>query len=563
MKFIGKILLTLLLLLVLAIVLLYVVLQTHWAAGQLSQWMSNNSNYRLSVEKIDHAWSEPGRITLNGVKLGQKNQPDTLNAAQVNLDLSWRQITEPRFFDRIVLVNGRLNLNPSAFNLPIQANTLQLSKMALTGDADSWAVDGQQVNAGIYPWQPKAGHLLGENTEFQLSAALLSINGIPVENVLVQGQINNNQLTLSNFGGDVARGQLTGKASRAPDGSWTVDNVRLSNVRLQTSQSLSVFLQNLHQQPKVVVKRFDLIDARLQGKDWAFSDVDLSVKDVSFEKGDWQSQDGEISLNATEMINGNLHVIDPIINLDLSPQGIAIKQVSARWEGGLLRTTGNWIRDSRRLQLNELTVAALEYTLPQNWRQLWVQSLPDWLSEVYVGKLMTNRNLIIDISPQFPFQLTALDGFGTDLLLARNHQWGIWSGKLNLNASDATFNKVDVRRPSLALEASDSQVKFTEMSAFTKEGLLEATASVDQQPQRNFTVAMNGRAVPVNVLETWGWPHLDLQGNANMQLNLQGQMPANVDFQPTLNGKLHVISADGKQLDQQMSKGIVAGAIAP
>lgn len=497
------------------------------------------------------------------MKLGQKNQPDALNAAQVNLDLSWRQITDPRFFDRIALINGRLDLNPSSMNIPIRANTLQLNKMALAGDANDWKIDGQQVNAGIYPWQPKKGHLLGENTEFQLSAASLSVNGIPAENILVQGQINNNQLTLSNFGGDLARGQLTGKASRAPDGSWTVDNVRLSNVRLQTSETLSAFLQDIKTMPKVSIKRFDLIDARLQGQDWAFSDVDLSVKDVNVQDGDWQSQDGEVSLNATEMINGNLHVIDPIVNLDLSPQGIAIRQVSARWEGGLLRTTGNWIRESKRLQLNELTVAALEYTLPQNWRQLWVQALPSWLSEVYVGKLMTNRNLIIDISPQFPFQLTALDGYGGDLLLARNHEWGIWSGKLNLNASDATFNKVDVRRPSLALEAADNQVKITELSAFTKEGLLEATANVDQQPQRHFSMTLNGRAVPVNVLENWGWPHIPSEGNANMQLSLQGQIPANVDFKPTLNGKLHATTADGKQLDQQMSQGVVAESSPP
>jgi len=557
MKFIGKLLLTLVLLLVLAIVLLYVLLQTRWAAGQLSQWVSDNSNYHLSVEKIVHAWSQPNRIVLNEVKLGAKNQPDSLNAAQVNLDLSWRQITNPRFFDRITLVNGRLNLTPSSLNLPVQANTQQLNKMALAGDINDWQIDGQQVNAGIYPWQPKANHLLGENAEFQLSATALSLNGIPAENILVQGQINNNQLTLNNFGGDLARGQLTGKASRAADGSWTIDNVRLSNVRLQTAETLSVFLQDGHKLPKVSIKRFDLIDARLQGKDWAFSDVDLSVKDINIENGDWQSQDGEISLNATEMINGNLHVIDPIVNLDLSPQGIAIRQASARWEGGLFRTTGNWIRENKRLQLNELTVAALEYTLPQNWRQLWVQTLPSWLSEVYVTKLLTNRNLIIDISPQFPFQLTALDGFGSDLLLAKNHEWGIWSGTLNLNASDATFNKVDVRRPSLALEAGDNQVKFTELSAFTKEGLLEATASVDQQPQRNFSVNLNGRAVPVNVLENWGWPHLAFEGNANMQLNLQGQIPANVDFKPTLSGKFHVTTADGKQLDQQMSQGIV------
>jgi hypothetical protein len=31
-----------------------------------------------------------------------------------------------------------------------------------------------------------------------------------------------------------------------------------------------------------------------------------------------------------------------------------------------------------------------------------------------------------------------------------------------------------------------------------------------------------------------------------------------VDFKPTLNGKLHALSADGKQIDQQMSQGIIA-----
>ena len=182
------------------------------------------------------------------------------------------------------------------------------------------------------------------------------------------------------------------------------------------------------------------------------------------------------------------------------------------------------------------------------------------MSEVSVDKFTANRNLIIDISPDFPFQLTALDGFGTNLQLAHNHQWGIWSGKLNLNASDATFNKNDVRRPSLALEASADKVNITELSAFTKEGLLEATATVSQQPQRDFSVKLNGRAVPANELQNWGWPETSLQGNVNLQLNLQGQMPANVDFKPTLSGTLHATGNDGKQVQQQMTKGVTGPA---
>lgn len=563
MRFIGKILLTFVLLLVLAIVLVYVLLQTRWAAGKLSTWVTDNSDYRLAVEKVDHDWSTPGRVTLTNVIFGQKNQPETLSAGEVDLDLSWRQITEPRFFDRVVLVNGRLNVSPSAMNLPLQANTLQLSKMALTGNAAGMAIQGQQINAGISPWQPKPHQLLGDKADFQLSAANLTVNGLPTENVLIQGNLNNKILTLGNFGGDLARGQLTGKATQAADGSWNIENLRLSNVRLQTSKSLSEFFDDFQTLPKVTLKRLDLIDARLQGTDWAFSDVDLSVQDVTLEKGDWQSDDGEISLNATDMINGNLHIQDPIINLDLTAQGISIKQATARWERSLLRTTGNWLRANKRLQLDELSVAGLEYTLPQNWRQLWLQPLPDSLAEISIGRLIANRNLIIDIDPQFPFQLTALDGLGNNLLLARNHQWGIWNGKLNLNASEATFNRNDVRRPSITLEASDRQVNISELSAFTKEGLLEATGTVDQQPQRQFSVKMTGRAVPANQLENWGWPHLQLDGNANMQLNLQGQMPANVDYKPTLNGTLQVNGANGQIINQRMLNGLVSGAAAP
>lgn len=563
MRFIGKILLTFVLLLVLAIVLVYVLLQTRWAAGKLSTWVTDNSDYRLAVEKVDHDWSTPGRVTLTNVIFGQKNQPETLSAGEVDLDLSWRQITEPRFFDRVVLVNGRLNVSPSAMNLPLQANTLQLSKMALTGNAAGMEIQGQQINAGISPWQPKPHQLLGDKADFQLSAANLTVNGLPTENVLIQGNLNNKILTLGNFGGDLARGQLTGKATQAADGSWNIENLRLSNVRLQTSKSLSEFFDDFQTLPKVTLKRLDLIDARLQGTDWAFSDVDLSVQDVTLEKGDWQSDDGEISLNATDMINGNLHIQDPIINLDLTAQGISIKQATARWERSLLRTTGNWLRANKRLQLDELSVAGLEYTLPQNWRQLWLQPLPDSLAEISIGRLIANRNLIIDIDPQFPFQLTALDGLGNNLLLARNHQWGIWNGKLNLNASEATFNRNDVRRPSITLEANDSQVNISELSAFTKEGLLEATGMVDQQPQRQFSVKMTGRAVPANQLENWGWPHLQLDGNANMQLNLQGQMPANVDYKPTLNGTLQVNGANGQIINQRMLNGLVSGAAAP
>lgn len=565
MKFLGKVLLTLLLLLVLSVVLCYVLLQTSWAAGWLSRWVSDNSEYRLSLEKIDHSWSQPGQISFTDVTLGRANQPPFLIAQQALFGLSWRQLTEPRHLLSLTLQNGNLTLNNSTSPLPLQADTLQLTNMVLNTTIEpksttgQWKVTGQQVNGGLVPWQPLPGNSLGENAQFQFSAGSLTINGITAQKLYLQGSIQKNALTLNNFGADIAQGELTGNASQSADGSWLVDRMRLSNIRLQTPATLEDVWNTFLQLPPITLKRFDLIDARVEGKNWAFNDLDLTLRNITFKQGDWQSDDGELSFNAGDIIKGNIHLIDPIATFTLSPTGVAISQFSTRWQDGLLRTQGNWARDTGRLQLDELTLVALVYTLPADWKQQWQQTLPHWLSEVYVGKLNANRNLLIDISPDFPFQITSLDAAGTNLLLAKNHQWGVWSGSLMLNAGNATFNKNDVRRPSLALSANEQQITFSDLSAFTKEGLLEATASIDQTPARALSLALTGRSVDLNLLQNWGWPALPLQGLGNLKLQIKGSLAADTALKSTVSGSLQATDSHGQQVNQTMQHGEVHG----
>ncbi|CNF30081.1 hypothetical protein [Yersinia mollaretii] len=563
MKFLGKVLLTLLLLLVLSVVLCYVLLQTSWAAGWLSRWVSDNSEYRLSLGKIDHSWSTPGQVSLQDVTLGRDNQPPFLVTQQALIGLSWQQLTEPRHLLNLNLQNGSLTLNNSTPPLPLQADTLQLTNMALNttiepkNSADQWKVTGQQVTGGLVPWQPLPGNSLGENAQFQFSAGALAINGITAQQLYVQGSIQKNALILTTFGADIAQGELTGSARQSADGSWMVDRLRLSNIRLQTPATVDDVWNTFLKLPPITLKRFDLIDVRVEGNSWAFNDLDLTLKNITFKQGDWQSDDGELAFNAGDMIKGNIHLIDPIATFALSPAGVAINQFSTRWQDGLLRTQGQWARDTRRLQLNELTLVALVYTLPTDWKQQWQQTLPNWLSEVYVSKLSGSRNLLIDISPDFPFQITSLDTAGTDLLLAKNHQWGLWSGSLMLNAGNATFNKNDVRRPSLALSANEQQITVSELSAFTKEGLLEATASLDQTPARAFSLALTGRSVDLDILQNWGWPALPLQGLGNLKLQIKGSLPAETPLKPTISGSLQATDSQGQQVNQTMQHGEV------
>ena len=558
MKFLGKFFLTLLLLILLALVVLYVMLQTQWGAGWFSRWVSDKTAWHLSLSKIEHNFSSPSHIILDDFSFGHDGQPAVLVAKRVDLGLALVQFSDWLHFDSIDVRDGEINLanqTPDT-TLPIQANRLQLNNVRIDSPHSTLPMTAQRVNGGIIPWKPTPADMLGSDAQFQMSAGILTLSGVTGNNVLLQGSVQQRRLILSNMGADIARGSMTGNAERDAQGNWQIDQLRLNDIRLQTHQSLSDFLNPLRDVPSVSINRLDMTDARLQGPDWAVTDLDLTLKNFTLRGDDWQSDGGSLSMNAGNFINGSFELNDPIVNANFSAQGIELAQFSSRWVNGVVRTSGNWTRSDKRLTLDDLAIAGLEYTLPQNWRDRWQQTLPSWLDSVFVKHATANRNLVIDINPGFPFQMTSLDGSADNLLLARQHQWGIWGGKASFNAAEATFNRTDLRHPSIALSANDQQIQITEMSAFNGNGLLEGTANVGQDLQRPLTLNLKGQAVPANTLQNWGWPALPLSGNSNLLLQLKGSLSANAPLRQSVEGNLSV-TTDTQSVQQTMHGGQV------
>ncbi|HCL5270473.1 TPA: AsmA family protein [Salmonella enterica] len=559
MKLIGRLLLYVLIACLVVIFGFYFLLQTRWGADHVSNWISENSSYHLTFDVMDHRFSAPSHILLENVTFGRDGQPATLVAKTVDIGLSIRQLTAPLHVDTILLQDGTLNISVQTAPFPFEADRLQLRNMALNSPGSEWRLSAQRVNGGIMPWRPEAGQVLGNKAQIQLSAGSLTLNDIPATNVLIEGGIDHHQVMLNTVGADIARGALTGVARRNADGSWVVENLRLNDIRLQSDKSLNAFFAPLTTIPSLQIGRLEVTDASLQGPDWAVTDLDLSLRNLTLRKEDWQSQEGKLSMNASEFIYGSLHFLDPILNAEFSPQGVALRQFTTRWEGGMVRTSGAWLREGKALILDDTAIAGLEYTLPENWKQLWMKPLPNWLNSLTLKKFSASRNLVIDIDPSFPWQITALDGYGANLKLVQHHQWGVWGGNATLNAAAATFNRVDVRRPSLSLTANASTVNISELSAFTGKGILEATASVSQLPQRQTQISLNGRGVPMDVLQQWGWPTLPIAGDGNIQLTASGNIQADAPLKPTVNGQLHAVNAQKQQITQTMQAGVVSG----
>ncbi|EAB7077861.1 AsmA family protein [Salmonella enterica subsp. enterica serovar Tudu] len=559
MKLIGRLLLYVLIACLVVIFGFYFLLQTRWGADHVSNWVSENSGYHLTFDVMDHRFSAPSHLLLENVTFGRDGQPATLVAKTVDIGLSIRQLTAPLHVDTILLQDGTLNISVQTAPFPFEADRLQLRNMALNSPGSGWRLSAQRVNGGVMPWRPEAGRVLGNKAQIQLSAGSLTLNDVPATNVLIEGSIDHDQVMLNTVGADMARGALTGVARRNADGSWVVENLRLNDIRLQSDKSLSEFFAPLTTVPSLQIGRLEVTDSSLQGPDWAVTDLDLSVRNLTLHKEDWQSQEGKLSMNASEFIYGSLHLLDPILNAEFSPQGVALRQFTTRWEGGMVRTSGAWLREGKALILDDTAIAGLEYTLPENWKQLWMKPLPDWLNSLTLKKFSASRNLVIDIDPAFPWQITALDGYGANLELVQHHQWGVWSGNATLNAAAATFNRVDVRRPSLSLTANASMVNISDLSAFTGKGILEATASVSQLPQRQTQISLNGRGVPMDVLQQWGWPALPIAGDGNIQLTASGNIQADAPLKPTVNGQLHAVNAQKQQITQTMQAGVVSG----
>ncbi|EPU6893548.1 AsmA family protein [Raoultella ornithinolytica] len=555
MKFPGKLILWLLTALLVVIVAAWFLLQTHWGSRQASAWLSEGTGWQVSFDAMDHSFSSPLHLQLQNVTFGRDGKPPTLVAKTVDIGFSTRQFSDPLHADEIVLSDGTLNLSPSSASLPFAADRLQLRNMAFNSPETGWDLSAQRVTGGVSPWAPEAGNVLGKKAQIQMSAGSLTLNGVDASNVLIQGSLDNGEVTLSTLGADIARGTLTGNAKRSADGSWRVDNLQLNEIRLQSDKSLTEFFTPLTSVPSLQIGRLDVTDARLQGPDWAVTDLDLNLRNLTLSQGGWQSDDGTLSMNASEFITGSLHLLDPIANAEFSPQGIALRQFTSRWEGGMVRTSGNWLRAGNALVLDDTAFAGLEYTLPENWKQLWMESLPTWLESLTLKKFSASRNLVIDIDPTFPWQITALDGYGGELQLVKDRRWGVWSGSATLNAAAATFNRVDVRRPSLKLSANASTVNITELSAFTERGILQATAAVSQLPQRQVTLSLNGRGVPLNILQAWGWPALPVSGDGNFQLTASGSVQADAPLKPTVNGQLSAVNMEKQQVAQVMRNG--------
>ncbi|SFN95631.1 AsmA family protein [Xenorhabdus japonica] len=562
MRWLGKSFGALLILLVLAIIVIYVAVQTHWGAKQLSRWLNKQGHYQVSIESISHSWLQPTTLIFNRVDVRDKQGSFSLTANTINLDFKWRHLLSPKNLYRLTLQEGALILSGNQFPLSLQADILQLNQMNVQLDSPNTHIQGKNITGGITPWAPVVDNPVG-NGKYQFSAGVLRLNDLPVENVVMRGSYQNKALVIDSFGATFLQGSISGDGQQLPDGSWRWNNILINNIRWQTPLTLDKLQEKVSHLPAIYVKDLNITNAKLQGQNWSVDYLDSTIKNLGLVNGSWDTKDGLIDFNVMNMTLNNAQFNDTLGKFRFSDDTFTIASLTTHYQKGLFNIQSEWDRKNRLLTLKDSSVTGLLYVLPPTWLNYFKQPAPAWISGLKLHDIAINNTLLIDTNPGFPFQLTTFAAHIDSMDILKNGKWGLWNGQASLQAAAGTFNAIEISRPYLQLHATDDKITIDKLNGFTGEGLLQVTGTVEQHTaQTPFNLSFKGMNADLKILPQWGWIPLKIQGEGNFSLAITGDLFTH-DMKGTINGTLVAEDKSSEKESQSIEQGLISTSRCP
>lgn len=262
-------------------------------------------------------------------------------------------------------------------------------------------------------------------------------------------------------------------------------------------------------------------------------------------------------LNANDVVFQDEHFTDLIAKLNQQNNQLNLDNLSLRYEKGLIKLAGDWNKDSKTISIHEATLSGLLYTLPENWLTFLAKPIDNSsdIQNITIEQLSINQSILIDITPEFPFQFTGLTGKLQNLIIAKEGEWGLWQGSAILNADSGTLNRIELRRPDLHLATQQDNAIVEQYSAFIGDGIVRGSAGlVQSNQQRQFSLIANGLNVPLSTPYTLGLKTTYSDEIGQFTLKLKGNLRASPVIS-TLNGTLTGSKGEQQILNSEIQNG--------
>ncbi|RXJ72653.1 hypothetical protein CS022_14545 [Veronia nyctiphanis] len=477
--------------------------------------------YRLEAKEMGYSMQKPWTVTLSDLEVRNKSEPlvdakflsATLDPSSlITGPLELKNLTvSGTTIEKTLPVTFPEGLKIGVFaieNLTYRSDTLSLTDAKV--QASDWHVDGNG--------RPD---VLGS---FQLEAPKAVWHKQTVSDLLVNSYREDRDWYIDGLSFELENASISSRAVWTPDDTLTISQLTVNNGRLQSEKNTQALLNNIQDFAKahrIQVERLDILDLSADLTDWGLEHINLSAHNFAYENGqvDWLPDAGtKVSFNAALMRTGDYVMADAIVDLTISPDKVKISGLSARFQDGFVRLSGQASTDA--LSLDNLLISGVNLTFePEEAARL--QTWWNALNSVKVGQLTLKHMGLAVYDDNFPVFIEAVNARGSDLTLKHNGQTQMWQGELTADAALANINRIALMTPFFKMRSTEGLWQLDRATLSFKDGQGTAEGEIDlKSPSQKWQFKAEGLGIPTNIYQRWAGLDLPLSGQHDLSLSL-------------------------------------------
>ncbi len=482
MKFIGKLLLSILILFVLAITIVLATFNPNSYIEEFTHLVDKNTGYQLEIDSIDWQVKQPFKLDINGVNLKFQHM-QLASFSRIGLTLnSISPFSRDVRIRELVLFAPKINLNPkliaafteeygqtspptdsAAGNKPLlierlSLDSFRLDKLEFQLDSKQTPVKINDLDLAISQWRiidhgqvnPGSWELIA-----RLDAALVSLPNVELKNLVLESRLHELNYLIDNLTFDVMQGQVYALGSltleRRP--KVTISDLTLDNIKLElleewlSPQDQTAAIQNDSTVTKPLpIDELNIESFRLRNFNLtsyaktlpiSLNKVDFSLTNATLIKDgqmissppQWQQQ-AQFQLNADQLVYGEYVINQPQLEGLLENELLSISNLYGEaFKGKFSGRVSLALNEKPDITLENLRLINLDIPINQQWfdspesevkqEKETKTDKKSAINSLTIKKLDIENLSLLSYADQLPLSIRGLDLLLTDAELIK------------------------------------------------------------------------------------------------------------------------------------------------
>lgn len=538
MRFIAKILASLIILLLMTVSIAIILLHTRHSAFLVNTLIHHLSDTNFRVTDVQYSLQDnPRHLRLIQPRWQQQGHSEQ-TAERIDLWLSPKTLFSKGWhFDSLLIQGLTVDNLP---DLQLESGTINTQRLALTNlNLNLPELRLENARLQLDNWRNSQSPWGDFSGDFQLTADQMLWQQQTLDKLLLDGEHSPKGWTFYGLSFHWQNADFNGQAEFDTDTHHLIVH-QLTASGLQVDEHfpleplMSLATEARQKALSVEIRRLDILDGSLEHNHYSINHASLALENWQWPGEVWQQKDARLSLGAETLRWHDLLLENPLTELHLTPGQISLKGFSARLLEGYLRTEATLTPDA--LLLHQLELKGIRWIMPEAI-QAWLmghaepqnplqQQVDSWwhqLNELTVDQLSVGYSQITGTYAPLPFQFSDINLEGTGMVLLHEGQPGLWQGEFAAGAGFTNIRQITIRDPLLTMSSQAGHWQLTRLTLPIEAGLLEGKGEIQLgEAGWPWQLKLSGDSLPPQMLSQWLGLPLPLHGAMDIQTQASG-----------------------------------------